>query len=70
MIDVPYTPPADKPSNKKRPGQDRKPDVEHDPWPDRPPQPGREPRVEPDEEQNQHAPVVDEPVSLSHFMMQ
>ena len=65
MMDVPYTPPADKPSNQKRPGQERNRDVEHDPRPERAPQPGREPRVEPDDDSPQHAPVTDEPVSLS-----
>ena len=68
MIDVPYTPPKDKPEDEKKPGQDRDPnqdrhpDGEHDPNPQRSPQPGREPRVEPpDDERIHHPPVVDEP---------
>jgi hypothetical protein len=68
MIDVPYTPPRDKPTDRKQPGQDQNPDVEHDPRPDRAPQPGREPRVDPEEESNEHAPVTDEPPSLSRTL--
>ena len=65
MIDVPYTPPADKPSDDKRPCQERHPNhhyVGHDPRPERTPQPGREPRVDPEEAPNEHAPIDDEPV--------
>ena len=65
MIDVPYTPPKDKPKDDKRPQVDRHPDDPHDPRPDRAPQPGREPRVEPDDERNEHPPIVDEPPSGS-----
>ena len=65
MIDVPYTPDEDKPAEKKRPGQDRHPDEGRDPQPDRTPQPGREPRQEPQDDRHQHAPVIDEPASVS-----
>ena len=61
MIDVPYTPPQDKP----RPGQDRKPGVLRDPQPERAPQPGREPRTDPEDERYQHPPIVDEPTDAA-----